>query len=100
MCRMTSLRNAVIVKQQGDVRKRRLRLIKESKERVPKDMLHPDAPRLRPHFLEDLEKAGGRKRALFGRDALQPGFPRCRFLKGDHGLVRRMRQVSEDPAGS
>ena len=31
--------------------------------------------------------------------AFKWGFPSCRFLKGDHGLVRRMRQVSEDPGG-
>ena len=68
---MTSLRNLLIRKEPENVGKRRLRLVEERKERVAKDMLHPDAPGLRPHFLEHLEEAGRGKRALFGRDALQ-----------------------------
>ena len=64
------LAECLIRKKPENVGERRLWLVEEREERVPENVLHPDTPGLRPHFLENLEEARRGKRALLRGDAL------------------------------
>ena len=90
----------LIGKEPENVGQRRLRLVEERKERVPENVLHPDTPGLRPHFLENLEEARRGKRALFGRNALQwvvpKGLSGIRHVEKNHIAFPVLRNARHD----